>query len=89
MLDSFVTTKIRPIRKIFIIDENDIQTFFLIFNVLMKEIDGILNLILPVNEHLSSSRNKEFANRFDPDVILNYSKLDDVIISEYFICNCI
>ncbi|EMX2853466.1 hypothetical protein OP862_05625 [Yersinia massiliensis] len=84
MLDSFVTTKIRPIRKIFIIDENDIQTFFLIFNVLMKEIDGILNLILPVNEHLSSSRNKEFANRFDPDVILNYSKLDDVIISEYF-----
>ncbi|ATM77272.1 hypothetical protein CRN79_16120 [Serratia fonticola] len=84
MFDSFVTTKIRPIRKTFIINEGDIQAFLLIFNALMSEIDGILNLILPANEHLFSSRNKEFVNRFDPDVILNYSTLNDKEISENF-----
>ncbi|WP_111779080.1 hypothetical protein [Pectobacterium parvum] len=84
MFDSFVTTKIRPVRKVFIIDENDIKTFSDIFNHLMIEIDGVINLIFPTNNKLFSQNTKEFVNRYDPDVILNYSILNDLDLSEHF-----
>ncbi|KFC79036.1 ABC transporter substrate-binding protein [Buttiauxella agrestis] len=84
MYDSFVTTKVRPIRKLFIINSDDKTTFITIFNSLMHDIDGILNIILQVDEKLFSEINKEFVNRYDPDVILNYSTLDDNKLSEHF-----
>ncbi|WP_315708355.1 hypothetical protein [Brenneria uluponensis] len=84
MYNSFVTTKVRPIRKLFIINDNDHKIFLSIFMSLMKDIDGILNLILQSDDLLFSEINKALVNSYDPDVIINYSSLDDRIISEFF-----
>ncbi len=83
MYNSFVTTKVRPIRKLFII-EDDHEVFLSIFMSLMQDIDGILNLILKSDDLLFSEINKALVDNYDPDVILNYSSLEDKTISEFF-----
>lgn len=84
MPDNFVTTKIRPIRKLFIINPNDFETFFEITTVLMCEIDGINNLILQDHKETYNTTTSEFINTFDPDVIINFSDADDEFLSEFF-----
>lgn len=83
MYNSFVTTKVRPIRKLFII-EDDHEIFLSIFMSLMQDIDGILNLILKNDNSLLSEINKALVDSYDPDVVLNYSNLEDETISEFF-----
>ncbi len=84
MINSFVTTKIRPIRKLFIINNGDKNSFDCIFESLMQEIDGIFNIILHSNNQLFSPENIEFVNRFDPDIIINHSDLDNKLLSSKF-----
>lgn len=83
MYNSFVTTKVRPIRKLFII-EDDHEISLSIFMSLMQDIDGILNLILKNDNSLLSEINKTLVDSYDPDVVLNYSNLEDETISEFF-----
>lgn len=83
MYNSFVTTKVRPIRKLFII-EDDHEVFLSIFMSLMQDIDGILNLILKNDKLLFSEINKALVDSYDPDIVLNYSSLEDKMISEFF-----
>ncbi|MDK9359034.1 hypothetical protein QQF54_08480 [Lelliottia sp. V106_10] len=84
MLESFITTKVRPIRKIFVIEENDSESFFLIYKLLMNEIDGVNNLIFPNNDSIMHPICLEFVNRFDPDVLINFSRRDAKFLSDLF-----
>ncbi|HDZ0635899.1 TPA: hypothetical protein RRT33_004770, partial [Klebsiella pneumoniae] len=84
MQESFATTKVRPIRKVFIINENDFCTFNMIVKHLMGEIDGIYNLIFESSPIIFESNITEFVNRFDPDIVINYSILDDIALAKNF-----
>ena len=84
MQENFAITKVRPIRKVFIINENDFFTFNMIINHLMSEIDGIYNLIFESFSMIFESNIKEFVNRFDPDIVINYSTLDDIALAKNF-----
>ena len=84
MYNSFVTTKVRPISKLFIINNNDHETFLSIFMSLMQDIDGILNLIFHNDDSLFSEITKALITSYDPDVIINYSNIDDELLSESF-----
>ncbi|HFW4539266.1 TPA: hypothetical protein ACIBRN_003554, partial [Salmonella enterica subsp. enterica serovar Lansing] len=84
MQESFATTKVRPIRKVFIINENDFCTFNMIVKHLMGEIDGIYNLIFESSPIIFESNITEFVNRFDPDIVINYSTLDDIALAKNF-----
>lgn len=84
MQELFAITKVRPIRKVFIINENDFVTFNTIFKHLMSEIDGIYNLIFESSPLIFESNITEFVNRFDPDVIINYSTIEDITLAKNF-----
>lgn len=68
-----IITKIRPIKKLCIIEENDLDRLIQIIKVYSMEVTGILNLILINNEKLYHSNTIDFIQRHDPDVIVNYS----------------
>ncbi len=84
MKESFAITKIRPIRKVFIINENDFCTFNIIIKHLMGEIDSIYNLIFESSQIIFEYNITEFVNRFDPDIVINYSTLDDIALAKNF-----
>lgn len=84
MPNYLVTTKIRPIRKLFIINENDFPIFFEITKLLMCEIDGLNNLIFQNIESTYCKRNKALIDIFDPDIIINYSNADNHYLSDFF-----
>ena len=78
MIDSFIpiSTKIRPIRKVYILDDKDINSFIEILKFSTTEIDGTFNLIFTY-EQLQDDRIKDLINIYYPDVIINYSKEDN------------
>jgi hypothetical protein len=84
MRTEFIQTKVRPIKKLFILDESDFQSFIKILREISDEVDIIQNLILLNNGELFSEINKEFVRRHDPDIILNLSALDDVFLVKNF-----
>lgn len=84
MRTEYIQTKVRPIKKLFIIEADDYNSFSKIFLELQKEIDSINNLIFVNNQNLFSSVNKDFIKRNDPDIILNLSTLEDDKLSEFF-----
>jgi hypothetical protein len=84
MRTEFIQTKIRPIKKMFIIESGDYPTFFNIFKEIQNEIDATHNLFFQNNDSLWSDTNKEFVKRHDPDVILNFTQLDNEKISKHF-----
>ncbi len=71
--NSSVTTKIRPVKKLYIINKNDLPRFVEIINTLSTEMGGILNVILLNDDKLFSKNTVAFINRHDPDVIINFS----------------
>jgi len=79
-MESFVTTKIRPIRKIFLLEKDDYDNFLSILKILSTEIDGYNNLLI-ISDIFERRDVIEMVNRFDPDVAINYSNLDDSTIS--------
>ena len=79
-----ITSKIRPIRKLFILEPNSINHFKTIIEELSDEIDGFKNIFLLNDEKIWSSINLAFVKRHDPDFIINFSSLEDALLKEYF-----
>jgi hypothetical protein len=84
MRTEYISTKVRPIKKLFIIEHDDYESFAKLFKEIQDEIDIIQNLIFVNDTDLWSQPNKEFIKRSDPDIILNLSKLDDEKLSLHF-----
>jgi hypothetical protein len=84
MRTEYITTKVRPIKKLFIIEQGDYASFAKLFLEIQDEIDAIQNLIFVNDNELWSQSNKDFIKRSDPDIIINLSKLDDNDLSIYF-----
>ncbi|KTD05814.1 hypothetical protein Lgra_2591 [Legionella gratiana] len=79
-----ITSKIRPIRKLFIIDTDSTLHFETIVEELSDEIDGFKNIFLLNDKEIWSSINIEFVKRHDPDFIINFSNLEDALIKDHF-----
>jgi hypothetical protein len=79
-----VTTKIRPIKKLFIIGKNDFESLFKIISEISNDIDAAFNLILPDDELLWSDTTQEFVARHDPDIIFNFSEIDNERLKSHF-----
>lgn len=84
MRNDYILTKVRPIKKIFIFENNDFQAFEKLFLEIQDEIDVIQNLIFVNDNDLWSQTNKDFVKSSDPDIILNLSTLDDNHLSLHF-----
>jgi len=84
MRTEYITTKVRPIKKLFIIEQGDYAAFAELFSEIQDEIDAIQNLIFVNDDELWSQSNKDFIKRSDPDIIINLSKLDDNDLSIHF-----
>jgi len=84
MRTEYIQTKVRPIKKLYIIEPDDYDSFSKIFLQLQDEIDSINNLIFVNNERLFTTVNREFVKRSDPDIILNFSLLKDDKLSSFF-----
>jgi len=84
MRTEFIQTKIRPIKKLFILNEKDFISFVEIVRKINREIDIVQNLILLNDSDLWSKINLEFIRRHDPDVIINFSDTDNEELSNYF-----
>lgn len=84
MRTEFIQTKVRPIKKLFILDELDIESFIRVLREISDEIDSAHNLILINHADLFSKVNKEFVKRHDPDIILNLSEIGNEILSNNF-----
>lgn len=72
-----ITTKIRPIKKLCIIEPSDFDRLIQIIKVYSKEIGGILNIILLNNDDLFSDNNIEFVKCHDPDIVVNFSNCEN------------
>jgi hypothetical protein len=70
-------TVVRPIRKLFVIEDGDISTFAKIVEFCSEDLNGIRTLILINDEGLFSENTVAMINSHDPDVILNYSQASD------------
>lgn len=84
MKSEFIQTKIRPIKKLFILNESDLSAFIRVFKEIIDEVDIVRNIIFLNNSDLWSEVNLEFIKRHDPDVILNLSDLDNEKLSDHF-----
>jgi hypothetical protein len=68
-----LATRVRPVKKLFIIEQDDREQLVKIITSVSKEITGLSNLILVNDDTLFSDEVVAFVNRHDPDVIVNYS----------------
>ena len=68
-----IITKVRPIKKLCIINEGDMAKFFELIKSFSREIGGMLNIVLLNDDELFSEKRVEFVRRHDPDIIVNYS----------------
>ena len=71
-----IVTKVRPIKKLFILEPDDMTTFVQCLRLCSKEILGIGNLFLLNNEDLFTENTIALVNAHDPDVVINYSSRD-------------
>lgn len=78
-----IVSKVRPIKKLSIIDD-DFSTFFKIIQDYTGELGGFYNLILLNDELLFSENLIEFVNEHDPDLIINYSKCENSKLAKIF-----
>jgi len=79
-----IKTRVRPIKKLCIIENNDFPRLIEIIRIYSKEICGILNLILINDATLFSSNILEFIKSHDPDIIINYSSCVNEKLMEKF-----
>jgi hypothetical protein len=79
-----IITRVRPIKKLCIIEKTDFSRFIEIINIYSKELCGILNLILINDASLFSSNTVEFIKSHDPDIIINYSLCDNEKLMKEF-----
>jgi hypothetical protein len=79
-----VMTLVRPIRKLFVIENGDLSTFQKLVEFCSEDLNGIRTLILLNDEHLFSENTVALVTTHDPDVILNYSKASDQALYERY-----
>ena len=84
MRTTFVTTSIRPFKKIFIVKPDDTTAFETICIALAGEIDQICNLIIPLDPFFYLDSTKEFVMRYDPDILFNLTDESDAELEERF-----
>lgn len=84
MRTAFVQTKVRPIKKLFILNANDLDSLKVVMKEISAEVDAIYNLILPDDGLLWTEITREFVKRHDPDIILNLSSLNNSNLSKHF-----
>ncbi|TZF92221.1 hypothetical protein FW781_22140 [Chryseobacterium panacisoli] len=84
MRTDYILTKVRPIKKMFIVENNDYEAFEKLFLEIQDEIDVIQNLIFVNDDDLWTQTSRDFIKRSDPDIILNLSTLDDNKLSMHF-----
>lgn len=85
-MDKLVTisTRVRPIKKLFIIEPDDILKLIKIIELISSEINGYSNLILVNDKDLRNENTLNFINWHDPDIIVNCSNCSDDLIEEAF-----
>jgi DNA-directed RNA polymerase subunit RPC12/RpoP len=79
-----IITKIRPIKKMFVIDLNDYDKFSHLFLKIQEDVDIMSNLLFVNDDYLWSDSAFDFVERSDPDIILNLSSLEDEKLSSHF-----
>ncbi len=79
-----IVTRVRPVKKLFIIEANDLSLFLKIVEFVSQEIVGLSNIILLNDEMIFSNNTVNFINRHDPDIIINYSTRDDNELKQKF-----
>ncbi len=79
-----VTTKVRPIRKLFVLDDGDLPGFLSVVKAVSTELVGLSNLILLRNGQLLSDSTAEFVGYHDPDVVVNLSSEGDADLRRRF-----
>lgn len=89
MRTAYVTTRIRPIRKLFIVEPNNFESFKDILMDIANDIELIFNIFLEDNNQLSYPHIQEFVKRHAPDLIFNLSKRDNNEIEHIFNIQCI
>lgn len=72
----------------FVIEPDDVKSLVEILSELHREIDAPFNLIFANTDRLWSDTTKAFVKRCDPDLILNYSGLEDDKLSKHFNTEC-
>jgi hypothetical protein len=84
-MTEYISTKIRPIRKLFIIETNNFEAFENILKSISSDIEMIFNIIFINNENIFTKLNKEVVKRQNIDIILNLSKLENSVIEDNFL----
>jgi len=74
----------RPIKKLFLINGDDIRLFLEIVENSSNEIGGISNLILIANDYIFDDQLLGFINYHDPDIIANFSGLEEPLLRNHF-----
>jgi hypothetical protein len=86
---AYITTKVRPIRKLFVIEPNDFDSFEKVIKDISHDIEMIFNIFFENNNELFSETNREFVKRQNIDIIFNLSEQDNNKIEEYFSIECL
>jgi hypothetical protein len=64
---AIITTKVRPVKKMFVIEHGDIDRITAIIKLRSREIYGLSNLIMENGDELFNANTLQFVNRHDPD----------------------
>jgi hypothetical protein len=79
-----LTTKIRPIKKMFVIEPDSYESFNHLFIKIQEDVDIISNLLFVNDDYLWSDSAYDFVLRSDPDIIINLSSLENNNLSSHF-----
>jgi DNA-directed RNA polymerase subunit RPC12/RpoP len=79
-----VITKIRPIKKMFVIEPDNYDSFKHLFLKIQEDVDIISNILFVNDDYLWSDSAYDFVSRSDPDIIINLSSLEDDNLSSHF-----
>lgn len=81
---TFVTTSIRPFKKIFVVNPDDLSAFETIISSISDEVDQIFNLIIPLDKLFYLDSTKEFISRCDPDILFNLTEESSAELEHHF-----
>lgn len=81
---ALITTAVRPIKKLFILEDGDLDRFAAIVRLCSQEIAGITNILLLNTPELFGDHVSHFVRHHDPDLILNYSSASSAELERHF-----
>ena len=79
-----IETLVRPIRKLYVLEPDDLESFISFIELSTDDVNGIFNIVLINDAHLFSDNNVTFVRRHDPDIIVNYSRCEDARLYECY-----